>query len=299
VTPHVPYPGRALLALVLAGWAAGCGPGQSTAVDGGIVRGSVTHRERVALPPDAVVEVKLYDVSNQDGAAPIIAQTTVVPAGREVPLAFELRYDPRTIRPIRWYAVRATIRSGGQLTFATDTAHRVITQGHPTQLDLRLVRVGPGPDMGAAAPARAQAIRADLAGYRAVHGTSAAGERAAAWTAYFDGTILRCIDETSNEDHEGATENEYYFEGGALIAYMSRASRVATDPARPRGLEQVTLRLAFDASGAQMEQSKMVDGRPVPIDMNEVAGARARAALLAAEASLVRSTRPADPPPEN
>lgn len=48
------------------------------------VTGSVAYRERIALSPDAVLEVRLSDVSRQD-AAPVIAETTVVPAGRQVP----------------------------------------------------------------------------------------------------------------------------------------------------------------------------------------------------------------------
>jgi hypothetical protein len=37
-----------------------------TPVDAGLLTGSVMYRERVALPPDGVVEVKLLDVSRQE-----------------------------------------------------------------------------------------------------------------------------------------------------------------------------------------------------------------------------------------
>jgi putative lipoprotein len=289
-------PTSGLLWLVLAVWIAGCAPGSPTASGGGILRGSVGYRERMALPPDAVVEVKLYDVSIQDGAAPLIAQATVVPAGREVPLPFELRYDPRKIQPARWYALRATIRSGGRLMFTTDTVHRVITHGNPTHLDLQLVRVGERAAPMSGTAARLEAIRANLDGYRAVQGASAAGDNAAAWTAYFDGATLTCIDETSDQGDHGAAENEYYFEGGALVAYVSRAARAVTDPTRPAGKEQVALRLGFDPAGGETERSKTVDGRPVPVEITEVAGARARAAFLAAEAARA-AAQPVPAPP--
>ena len=45
-----------------------------------MVTGTVAYRERMALPSDAVVEVRLSDVSRQDVAAPLIAETTVLPA---------------------------------------------------------------------------------------------------------------------------------------------------------------------------------------------------------------------------
>jgi putative lipoprotein len=292
------WPGsmRLLLWVGLVAWAAGCAPGSSGSSGAGVVSGSVTYGERMALPPDAVVEVTLSDVSVQDAAAPIIAQATVVAAGREVPLPFELRYDPKKIHPTGWYAMRAAIRREGRLIFTSDTVYRVITHGNPTQVDLHLVRVGDGADSRSGGAARVEAIRADLASYRAVQGTGAAGDDGAAWIAYFDGAALRCIDETSGQGHDGTAENEYYFESGKLVAYVSRETRAVTDPGRPAGEERVTLRLAFDPSGAEAELSKTVDGRPAPIDGSEIAAVRTRAALLAAEAARA-AAQPAPSPP--
>jgi putative lipoprotein len=113
---------------------------------GGVVSGTVAYRERMALPPGAVIEVQLSDVSVQDVAAPLIAKTTINPEGRQVPLAFELRYDPAQIDAKRSYAVRATIRSDGQLLFTTTSGSHVITQGNPARVALMLVRAtGPAP----------------------------------------------------------------------------------------------------------------------------------------------------------
>jgi putative lipoprotein len=115
-----------------------------------VVAGTVAYRERMALPPDAVVQVQLSDVSLQDVPAQVVAETTLSPAGRQVPLPFELRYDPAKIEPRRRYAVRATIRSEGRLLFTTDTQVPVFTEGHPGKVDLMLVRVrsseGAAPD---------------------------------------------------------------------------------------------------------------------------------------------------------
>jgi putative lipoprotein len=110
------------------------------------VTGTVAYRERMALPPDAVVLVQLSDVSRQDAPVQVLAETTIQPAGRQPPFPFELRYDPGTIEPRHSYAVRATVRSGGRLLFTTDTHVGVITQGKPTQVNLMLVRVGGAAD---------------------------------------------------------------------------------------------------------------------------------------------------------
>ena len=117
---------------------AGCGAYHGTPPSRAAVTGSVTYRERSALPPDAVVRVQLSDVSRQDAAAIPVAQATLTPAGRQVPLPFELRYDPTAIDSTHTYAVRATIESGGRLIFTTTTASAVITRGRPTHVDLVL-----------------------------------------------------------------------------------------------------------------------------------------------------------------
>ena len=137
----------ALLPLIVAG----CGPYHGTPPSRAAVTGSVTYRERSALPPDAVVRVQLSDVSRQDAAAIPVAQATITPAGQQVPLPFELRYDPKAIDSTHTYAVRATIESGGQLIFTTTTVSTVITRGRPTHVDLVLARV-PGRTPAPAAP---------------------------------------------------------------------------------------------------------------------------------------------------
>lgn len=114
---------------------------KQAAVQTAVVSGTVAYRQRIALPPDAEVEVTLSDVSIKDAAAPVIAIITVPPDGRQVPLPFELPYDAARIDTTHTYAVRATIRGGGRLMFATDAAFPVITRGNPTSVSLMLDQV--------------------------------------------------------------------------------------------------------------------------------------------------------------
>jgi putative lipoprotein len=136
----------ALSGLVLAGCAASGARTTQTDANAAMVSGTVAYRERMALPPDAVVEVRLSDVSRQDVAAPLVAETTVLPEGRQIPIPFELRYDPGKIESNRTYALRATKLSAGRMMFTTTTAYRVITKGNPTQVNLMLERVVAGPN---------------------------------------------------------------------------------------------------------------------------------------------------------
>lgn len=141
MSPYLPDPLISLPVLLLVGIVAGCAGKALPTAETGMVTGTVAYRERMALPPDAVVQVQLSDVSLQDVAAQALAETSLSPKGRQVPLPFELRYDPAKVVPGHRYAVRATIRSEGQLLFTTDTHTPVLTEGHPDKVDLMLVRV--------------------------------------------------------------------------------------------------------------------------------------------------------------
>ena len=70
----------------------------------GLLTGSATYREGVAIPRDAVLEVWIRDLSPLALAAPIVAETAVLAEGRQVPLPFELKYERRRIVADRSYA---------------------------------------------------------------------------------------------------------------------------------------------------------------------------------------------------
>src|SRR5262249_47006193 len=107
-----------------------CSHSSQPAPESRSLTGTVAYRERIALPSDAVIQVQLSDVSVEDVAAPVVAETPVTPKGRQVPLPFELHYDVGKIDPKRIYAVRATTRTQEQLLFPTTTATPVLTQGN-------------------------------------------------------------------------------------------------------------------------------------------------------------------------
>jgi putative lipoprotein len=59
-----------------------------TPVWAGTVEGAATYRERIALPPDAVFEAVLEDVSRADAPAKVLGRATINPAGQ--PPFFEM-----------------------------------------------------------------------------------------------------------------------------------------------------------------------------------------------------------------
>ncbi len=125
---------------------AGMGPIAGTyAHDNGasaLVTGNVTYRERIALPPTAIVQVTLQDISRQDAPATLLAREIIVTGGRQVPIAFTLAYDADVIDSRSTYAVAARITDQGKLLFINDTVHPVITREAPLQVEVLVKPVG-------------------------------------------------------------------------------------------------------------------------------------------------------------
>ncbi|MER9583846.1 YbaY family lipoprotein [Mesorhizobium sp. M0276] len=88
------------------------------------VRGEVIYRERIALPPSAMLSVQLADVSRAGAPATIVAEQKVRPAG-QVPISFEIKFDPSVIRPQMTYALQARITADDKLLFISDVRHQV------------------------------------------------------------------------------------------------------------------------------------------------------------------------------
>ncbi len=59
----------------------------------------------------------------------------------QVPIHFEIPYDPARVDETHLFGVRASITVGGQLWFTTDRFYPVLTGGHSASVDLLLIRV--------------------------------------------------------------------------------------------------------------------------------------------------------------
>lgn len=122
---------RAVLALLLA---------SALPVHAAEVTGQAFYRERMALPPGAVFEAALEDVSRADAPAVEVSRDAG-PDRAGPPFDFVLPYDPAGIDPRATYAVRARITLDGRLLFTSDTLHPAITNGAATRVEVPMVRV--------------------------------------------------------------------------------------------------------------------------------------------------------------
>jgi putative lipoprotein len=101
------------------------------------VTGAVTYLQRTALPPDAVVTVKLAQVAPGGAAAAPIGEQVITSPG-QVPIPFTLTYKLGDIDWTQTYAIQAQITAGGQLLFTTTHTYTVITQGNPDTVEVGL-----------------------------------------------------------------------------------------------------------------------------------------------------------------
>jgi putative lipoprotein len=124
------------------------------------VSGRVAWPASEALPPDAMLTLRVEDVSRAGAPATMLAQSTEPLGAREGPVAFRLPVPATAIDPRMRYAVRATITVGTDLRFTTTTHQPVLTQGAPNEVELKLDAVGnrrPAPSPASSANAAPKA----------------------------------------------------------------------------------------------------------------------------------------------
>ncbi|MGB9436093.1 MAG: YbaY family lipoprotein [Candidatus Acidiferrum sp.] len=111
-------------------------------LNGGTVSGTVSYLQRVALPPNAVIQVQLQDVSLADAPAKVIAEETINLGQRQVPVPFELNFDTAKIDPKHSYSLSAKVTVDGELRFTNGQSYPVLTRGNPSRVDMILKPVG-------------------------------------------------------------------------------------------------------------------------------------------------------------
>ena len=123
----------------------------------GAVVGTVSYRQRMALPADAVVEVRLLDTSRTDVAATIIGEAIIPTQGAQVPIPYRIEYNPAAIDPSHTYSVRANINVGGKLLFSSPTTYPVLTRGAGNEAAIEVYMILPA---GASADPAAKQVTA-------------------------------------------------------------------------------------------------------------------------------------------
>lgn len=101
---------------------------------------TVSYRERIALPPGAELDVRIFDVSETRATATRLVSQRVAMTG--VPMTVALTYDPQLVDAEGRYVVVAGIETrDGQPLFRTTGRHGVFGPSDPDSLDILLAMV--------------------------------------------------------------------------------------------------------------------------------------------------------------
>ena len=92
-------------------------PTQRPRIEGPLIRGELSYRQPVALPPDSFAVVEMRD-SGGDGQ--VVAEWRRTLGGQQVPIRFEMPYEPKQLKPGARYAVRGAIFAGGRPAWASE-----------------------------------------------------------------------------------------------------------------------------------------------------------------------------------
>lgn len=102
-------------------------PSQRPRIEGPLIRGELTYRQRISLPPDSTAVVEMRD-SGGDGQ--VVAEWRRTLGGQQVPIRFEMPYEPKKLKPGERYALRGAIFAGGQPAWASEAKPVTIGTGN-------------------------------------------------------------------------------------------------------------------------------------------------------------------------
>ena len=118
-----------------------CSCSKRSAENGPSLVGTINYQTAVKFADDTRLELRLTDVSITDGPALEVAMVTIKDL-RELPYRYALPYDPAKISEQHRYSLDARIFTHDQLSYSTDSAYEVLTQGRGAQRDLQVVAAG-------------------------------------------------------------------------------------------------------------------------------------------------------------
>ena len=105
------------------------------------ISGNVSSLQRIALPPDAVLIVRIQDVSRAGTPARILAEQRIELAGRQVPISFQTTVDRDLIGKRARITAAGRIERGGKLLFISDKSYPVIRNGQAVPVEMTLKQV--------------------------------------------------------------------------------------------------------------------------------------------------------------
>jgi uncharacterized lipoprotein YbaY len=206
-------------------------PAAQRTIDGPVVTGTVLADVPRQLAGNAMLNVRLLDVTRAEGDPIVVTQNqTPITA---IPAEFALPYNSADVNGIRSYALDVSVMENGQILFVSTTRPGVLTNGKPDRVDVMLAQA-----MVAAAPKDPVAefnkefadFEARLGGLKRKTGNRVIGPEgketaAIGWDAFLDETGVRMVRETvTDADGNNRSTRKFAYKDGKPWVAISDAS---------------------------------------------------------------------------
>ena len=102
------------------------------------IGGSVSYLSRIALPPDAILTIRVVDTARAGAPARVLVEQRYELNGAQVPIPFSATLDRDLIGKKARLSVNARIEHRGKLRFVSDKAYPPLKDGQPVPVDIIL-----------------------------------------------------------------------------------------------------------------------------------------------------------------
>lgn len=100
--------------------------------------GTVAYTTPSALPPDAIMIIRIQDTARADAKALTLAEQRIELAGLQVPIPFKMLVDRDLLPRQARITIAARIQRGSKLLFINDSAYPALKDGRPQHVDMTL-----------------------------------------------------------------------------------------------------------------------------------------------------------------
>ena len=235
--------------------------------------GEVVYQKPITLTKEAVVKIQLLDISKQNEKSKVIAEKIIKNPG-QMPIAFEIQYNPDDILPINKYSLKVYIVENGSLLFTSESMYPVINNGIAEGVKLKVVSIDSKLKLETEGvnsrtqkfnlntPSEITALMDEM---QLVTGNWYMGEAKSNFQAYYAGDELKLIIEQMDMGEYGSSEYRYYFKDGYLFYYEQNGKRTAPNSKRPDEADNVNVVMHFNKEGILVSSSKKINFEPVEL----------------------------------
>ena len=108
------------------------------------ISGRIFYFNRMALPLDAVLIVRVQDTARAGARTRTLAEQQIELTGQQVPIAFQTTVDRDLIGKKAQLTVSARIEQNGQLLYTSSKPYPALSKGQPVFVDMQLQQVTRG-----------------------------------------------------------------------------------------------------------------------------------------------------------